>query len=150
MSDRIKIRHAICALSDAGSSNNEIVRSLKVAKTTVIRTLKKRNAGLLEHDVSGRKKTRTVLTPRVSAGLRRRIKAAPTKPLTRVAKEAGVKPGVVYKLVREEGWRSLRRKKVPLVSFEGCKRRAARAAGCLLYTSPSPRDQRGSRMPSSA
>ena len=23
-------------------------------------------------------------------------------------------------------------------------------AGCLLYTSPSPRDQRGSRMPSSA
>ena len=26
----------------------------------------------------------------------------------------------------------------------------ARADGCLLYTSPSPRDQRGSRMPSSA
>ena len=25
-----------------------------------------------------------------------------------------------------------------------------RAVGCLLYTSPSPRDQRGSRMPSSA
>ena len=28
--------------------------------------------------------------------------------------------------------------------------RAVEAAGCLLYTSPSPRDQRGSRMPSSA
>ena len=26
----------------------------------------------------------------------------------------------------------------------------ADALGCLLYTSPSPRDQRGSRMPSSA
>ena len=26
----------------------------------------------------------------------------------------------------------------------------ARGTGCLLYTSPSPRDQRGSRMPSSA
>ena len=26
----------------------------------------------------------------------------------------------------------------------------ARLQGCLLYTSPSPRDQRGSRMPSSA
>ena len=25
-----------------------------------------------------------------------------------------------------------------------------KAMGCLLYTSPSPRDQRGSRMPSSA
>ena len=28
--------------------------------------------------------------------------------------------------------------------------RCARRMGCLLYTSPSPRDQRGSRMPSSA
>ena len=28
--------------------------------------------------------------------------------------------------------------------------RTAEIAGCLLYTSPSPRDQRGSRMPSSA
>ena len=27
---------------------------------------------------------------------------------------------------------------------------AANIIGCLLYTSPSPRDQRGSRMPSSA
>ena len=27
---------------------------------------------------------------------------------------------------------------------------AAQTAACLLYTSPSPRDQRGSRMPSSA
>ena len=27
---------------------------------------------------------------------------------------------------------------------------SARTKGCLLYTSPSPRDQRGSRMPSSA
>ena len=27
---------------------------------------------------------------------------------------------------------------------------AAGLSGCLLYTSPSPRDQRGSRMPSSA
>ena len=29
-------------------------------------------------------------------------------------------------------------------------REAARRMSCLLYTSPSPRDQRGSRMPSSA
>ena len=30
------------------------------------------------------------------------------------------------------------------------KRATWLASGCLLYTSPSPRDQRGSRMPSSA
>ena len=30
------------------------------------------------------------------------------------------------------------------------KKMFAESLGCLLYTSPSPRDQRGSRMPSSA
>ena len=35
-----------------------------------------------------------------------------------------------------------------LVLSETCE--AARLLSCLLYTSPSPRDQRGSRMPSSA
>ena len=30
------------------------------------------------------------------------------------------------------------------------KKRRGKKASCLLYTSPSPRDQRGSRMPSSA
>ena len=38
------------------------------------------------------------------------------------------------------------------VRIDDCKPKAILAAscGCLLYTSPSPRDQRGSRMPSSA
>ena len=31
-----------------------------------------------------------------------------------------------------------------------CQRNIARSHGCLLYTSPSPRDKRQSRMPSSA
>ena len=34
--------------------------------------------------------------------------------------------------------------------LEGYKRGACLIYACLLYTSPSPRDQRGSRMPSSA
>ena len=33
---------------------------------------------------------------------------------------------------------------------ERCKVNRINEDGCLLYTSPSPRDQRGSRMPSSA
>ena len=36
-----------------------------------------------------------------------------------------------------------------VMTLQGMYRIAARDA-CLLYTSPSPRDQRGSRMPSSA
>ena len=35
-------------------------------------------------------------------------------------------------------------------AFRAAMKTAARAMDCLLYTSPSPRDQRGSRMPSSA
>ena len=34
--------------------------------------------------------------------------------------------------------------------FHALPERAKQAIACLLYTSPSPRDQRGSRMPSSA
>ena len=34
--------------------------------------------------------------------------------------------------------------------LDGFPRNLAQAEACLLYTSPSPRDQRGSRMPSSA
>ena len=36
------------------------------------------------------------------------------------------------------------------VGFDMLKSLGLRSRGCLLYTSPSPRDQRGSRMPSSA
>ena len=34
--------------------------------------------------------------------------------------------------------------------IEICAERFVEVCACLLYTSPSPRDQRGSRMPSSA
>ena len=40
--------------------------------------------------------------------------------------------------------------KVDEVEAQTAAAKDALDAGCLLYTSPSPRDQRGSRMPSSA
>ena len=40
--------------------------------------------------------------------------------------------------------------KKPAAAKETPQERVARLQRCLLYTSPSPRDQRGSRMPSSA
>ena len=39
---------------------------------------------------------------------------------------------------------------IALVLWVGWHILTAKAESCLLYTSPSPRDQRGSRMPSSA
>ena len=42
------------------------------------------------------------------------------------------------------------REGIPLVSGYEYDHKVAEVKICLLYTSPSPRDQRGSRMPSSA
>ena len=71
------------------------------------------------------------MTPRVTAAIRRRIKAAPTKSLCRVAREAGLKRESVRQVVIQSGWKSLRRTKVPLISAKGRERRAKRAAGLV-------------------
>ena len=81
-----------------------------------------------------RKRTRTTLTPTVVAGLRRRIKAAPTKRLRKVAKKSSVPRESVRQVVKESSWRSLRKVKIPLISEEGCRRRRrrrSRSAGLL-------------------
>ena len=60
-----------------------------------------------------------------------------------IAKRAGLSVGSLYKHVQS--------KEDLLVALATRQARHTRQLyGCLLYTSPSPRDQRGSRMPSSA
>ena len=126
MSKRLDTRAAICALFDAGNSVTAIAKALKTSRPTIYRTLNKRaSTGTIQHAAGPRKKA--VLTPRVAAGLRRRIKAAPTKSLTRVAEEAGLGPRTVQRFVVDQGWRSLRRKKVPLISKTGRLKRQKRA-----------------------
>ena len=178
MSKRTETRQAISALLDAGKRPRDIVRDLGCGRTLVhkVQTLKAEGKDLTDFS---RNKRNTVLTLRVTAAVRRRIKVAPTKSLRRVAREAGLKREAVRQVVVQSGWKSLRRTKVPLVSAEGRERRAKRAAAlvntlkakgkgivffsdektfvvdpvfnpCLLYTSPSPRDRQKSRMPSSA
>ena len=51
---------------------------------------------------------------------------------------------------RTFGWRKKGRAHVQMKSMLAPVKRSSRSKRCLLYTSPSPRDQRGSRMPSSA
>ena len=43
-----------------------------------------------------------------------------------------------------------KKKKIKTKETKGQLGKKKESASCLLYTSPSPRDQRGSRMPSSA
>ena len=71
------------------------------------------------------------MTPRVRAVVKRRIRAAPTKPIAAVARESGVSRQLMSKLVKESSWKSLRRTKVPLTSAEGRERRAMRDTGLV-------------------
>ena len=89
----------------------------------------------------------------------RYLNAAKNDPLLVIAKEhekvkkkySVASPATVFrkelnlpKLLKPEN-------EVPTVYAKNVKQKAKhQAQGCLLYTSPSPRDQRGSRMPSSA
>ena len=83
------MRRAISALLDAGKTPTAIVRDLSCARSTVykVKNLKKAGQGL---DYAFTPQKKSVLTPRVRAGVKRRIKAAPTKSLRRVADEAGL------------------------------------------------------------
>ena len=87
MASRVEVRAAIIGLSSAGFGPSKIASTLKCARSTVYRTLQKKidKKNPLEYDASSR--TKRKLTPRVTAGLKRRIKAAPTKSLRRVAAE---------------------------------------------------------------
>ena len=122
MTSRQDVRAAISALLDAGKTAKEIVGDLQCGKSVVYEVKKRKEAGK-SAQASPRKRTRTTLTPTVIAGLRHRIKAAPTKSLRKVAKEAAVPRELVREVVRESGWRSLRKVKIPLISEEGRRRR---------------------------
>ena len=122
MSERLDTRRAISRLLDAAKTPTMISKDLCCARSLVYKVKKLKEAGLdLEHAAPPRKKR--VLTPRIRAGLKRRIRSAPNKPLRRVAEEAGVNRETVRKVVVEEGWKSRRRVKVPLVSAEGRQKR---------------------------
>ena len=57
MSNRMEVRAAICGLAEAQMSVTDISKTLKVARTTVRRTLKKKEDGEgLHHDIKSRKK----------------------------------------------------------------------------------------------
>ena len=57
----------------------------------------------------------------------------------------------VFRLMERDTYRRFKERHERRVEAEAAvAAKEATAAACLLYTSPSPRDQRGSRMPSSA
>ena len=112
MKTYLEVRCSISALLDAGKSVTEISRDLSCSRPTVykIKNLKAQGKGL-HHQYPVR--SNPVLTPQVRTAVKRRIRSAPQKPLRKIAREAGLNREAVRRVVRQEGWRSLRRKKIP-------------------------------------
>ena len=129
-------RIAVSALLDAGKSINGIIANLGVSRALVLK-VKSRLASGKDLQASPRKAKKPVLTPRVVGGLKKRIKAAPTKSLRRVAKEA-VSRESVRRVVHEAGWRSLRKVKVPLISAKGRETRVERSRGLVNALKSAP------------
>ena len=140
MSTRKEVRVAVSALLDAGKSVTAISKDLGCSRRLIYRVKNLKAAGGdYQHQYPVR--AGTVLTPMVRAGVKRRIRNAPNKSLRQVARETGLKRETVRRVVIQEGWRSLRRTKVPMVSAEGRKRRLERAKGLLndLKSAPAHR-----------
>ena len=106
-----------------------IVDTLKKSHTSTPITLFTKNGGMWLPDIAR--------TGCDAVGVDWTIDLRDARALTRdyVALQGNLDPGVLY------GSKSKIREEV---------QRVLESYGCLLYTSPSPRDQRGSRMPSSA
>ena len=98
-------RIAVSALIDTGKLTNTIAADLGVGRSLVLK-VKRRLAAGKDLQASSRKAKKLILTPKVVGGLKKRIKAAPTKSLRRVAKEANISRESVRRVVRGAGWRS--------------------------------------------
>ena len=122
MSNRLDTRAAISALLDAGETPAFISRTLSVSRTTVYLVKNKKKVGANPLEDLPRTRAHPVVTPRVLGGLKKRIRAAPKKSLRRVAQESGINRESVQKVVVQAGWKSHRRKKVPLISCLGQKK----------------------------
>ena len=105
--------------------------ALKVGRAMVYRVKNKK--ALRKDPVQENPKLRRnpIITPRVLGGLECRIRAAPTKSLRMVAQEAGINRESILKVVVGASWKSRRRKKVPLISKAGRKKRVDRSRGLL-------------------
>ena len=140
MSSQIAVCYTISALLDAGKTPTAIVATLEIARSTVYTVKKMKAAGKdLGHAYAPRQKK--VTTPRVWSTVQRKVKAGPTKALTRVPKEVRISRRSVTRIVKEAGGKSLRRKEVPLISAEGQERRALRAAGLVNVMKSAPARQ---------
>ena len=89
MSSRSETQTAIAGMVHAGQSISAIVSTLGTSRSTILR-VKKRLAAGKDPQASPPKRKAPILSSRVVGGLKKHIKAAPTKSLRRIAKEAGV------------------------------------------------------------
>ena len=136
LSSHCKMEHdekrvAIATLLRAGSSIAEVKEVLNVSRVTIwkVKKLMIAEKDILTSKSSGR--PRTARTARTVMKVKRRIKKDPNRSLRSIACEIGVSPRTVRRIVKEEGWRSLKKQKIPLLSKTTRQTRVVRARKLL-------------------
>ena len=126
MSGRTETRAAISRLLDAGETPTAISVALKVGWATVYRVKNKK--------ALGKDPCKRIRSSEGIQSLRRGfwgVLNAGSESLRRVAQEAGINRESILKVVIGASWKSRRRKKVPLISKAGRKKRVDRSRGLL-------------------
>ena len=126
-----KKREKIAILVRAGTAPKEICRLVGTTQHTIISVRKHLETGDNPHPAPRKARKPLKRTPRAVAAVRRKIKADPHKPITRIAEEAGMHRTTAARIIKEIGGQSLRRKKCPLFSEAARKRRLERSRGLI-------------------
>ena len=127
-------RTTICELRHAGRSPSDIIKSTGYSKTTVYRVVAKydveRKAERSRHSPrKGLKRTKTFL-----AGLKRSIKADPTQPMTKLAKNRNVSHRTIRRAINENlGMSSYVRRRRNLLTTRSKAIRAERCPKLLCH-----------------
>ena len=125
-------RSAILSLLHADWTPTAISKHLGVARNMVYKAKKAEAAWLAGTAKPKKGRPRTATAPRAAAAVLRKICTAPTKPLRQIAQDMEMTHTAVNSIVKEAGFCSLRKKKIPLLSEVHRTERVVRGTALLL------------------
>ena len=122
---------AIYGLLRADWGMSAIAKELKVCRTSVYKAKKAMAASEKQTPPPRKGRPRTSTRPAAAAAILRKVRAAPTKPLREIARDLKTNHTAVNVVVKEAGFRSLRKRKIPLLSEVHRTKQLARGSALL-------------------
>ena len=124
-------RPAIYGLLRADWTAAAIAKELQVSRQSIYKAKKAMEAGLGPKVQPRSGRPRTATHRRAAAAILKQVRSNPQRPLRQIAAAAGTTHTAVNKIVKEAGYRSLRRTKIPLLSARHPEMRLERCRGLL-------------------